>query len=56
MLIILLKEDIIVVSLEKIQVLHIEIVKSILKLIHKLPILFRNLKYYDCHIIMQELG
>ena len=56
MLIILLKKDIIVISLEKIQVLHIEIVKSILKLIHKLPLLFHNLKYYDCHLIMQEIG
>ena len=27
-----------------------------LKLNHKIPVIFHNLKYYDSHLIMQELG
>ena len=26
------------------------------KLNHKIPIVFRNLKFYDSHVIMEELG
>ena len=35
---------------------HKEIVKSILKLIHDLHIVFHSLKYYGYHFIMQKLG
>ena len=54
MLIMMLKEEIIVLSLEDIEALHIEIAISILN--HKTPIKFHNLKNYDSDLIMQELG
>ena len=57
MLRVMLKQEIIVISLENIEVLHIEIVCNInIKLNHKIPVAFHNLKNYDSHLIMQELG
>ena len=57
MLRVMLKQEIIVISLENIEVLHIEIVCNInIKLNHKIPVVFHNLKNYDSHLIMQELG
>ena len=45
---------IIVKPQENIEALHIEIVIPILN--HKLPVVFHNLKNYDSHLVMQELG
>ena len=38
----------------KLEVLHIEIVISMLN--HEIPVIFRNLKNYVSHLIIQELG
>ena len=51
---VMLKKEINVISLENIEVLHIEIVITLLN--HKIPVVFHNLKNYDSHLIMQELG
>ena len=51
-----LESDIIVISLEDIEeTLHIEIVISILNKIKK-SVVLQNLKNYDSHLVMQELG
>ena len=47
---------IIVISLENIVVLCTEIVISVCSTNHKIPLVFHNLKNYDPHLIMQELG
>ena len=48
----MLKQEVIVISLKNIEVLHMEIVISMLNYIKK----FHNLKNYDSHLIMQELN
>ena len=55
-LVTILKWEIIVISLKNIEALHIETVISILKLNHKIPIAFQNLRNYNSHLIIQELG
>ena len=50
-----IRQDFIVISLENIEALCIELyVVSILN--HKTPVVFHNLKSYDSHLIMQEIG
>ena len=46
----------VVISLENIGVLHMEDCNINVKLNHKIPVIFHNLKNYDSHLIMQELG
>ena len=48
-LIVVLKEEIIVISLKNIETQRQEIVISTLN--HKIPIIFRDLKNYDSHLI-----
>ena len=53
---VMLKSEIIVISLENTEAIDIEIVINInVKINHKIPIVFHNLKNYDSHLIMQEL-
>ena len=56
MLIMMLKSEIIVISLENIEALQHRDCNINLKLNHKIPVIFHNLKNYDSHLIMQELG
>ena len=53
-LIMMLKQEIIVIPLENIEALHIVIVISVLN--NKIPVVCQNLKNCDSHLIMQELG
>ena len=41
---------------ENIEVPHIEIIIINIKLNHKILVIFHNLRNYDSHLIMQELG
>ena len=56
MLIMMLRYEIIAISLENIEVLYAKIVISRLKLNYKIHIVFHNLKNYGLHLIIQELG
>ena len=47
---------VIVISMENMEALHIEIVILRLKFNHNIPIIFHNLKSYDSHLVIHELG
>ena len=55
MLIMKIKQEIIVLSLENIVFQSIETLITV-KLNHKIPVVVHVLKSYDCHLIMQEVS
>ena len=55
----LLKYEIIVISLENIEIADCRKYRDCsinVKLNHKVPVVFHSLKHYDSYLIMQELG